>query len=140
MAGYDKYHDELVMVPKGSVARGSGDVKPMRSTVLTKAEKAARDAANKEVQKKLGKMKEQHAFDALRSPADDLSDRYRNWGGRAERSSFRDSESEYQGLPIEDYKKGGRVKKMAKGGSVKSSASKRADGCAQRGKTKGRMV
>ena len=40
------------------------------------------------------------------------------------------------------YKKGGRVKKkMAKGGSVKSSsASKRADGIAQRGKTKGRMV
>jgi hypothetical protein len=32
-------------------------------------------------------------------------------------------------------------KKMAKGGSVKvSSASKRADGCAQRGKTKGRIV
>lgn len=31
-------------------------------------------------------------------------------------------------------------KKMAKGGSVKSSASKRGDGCAQRGKTKGRMV
>ena len=31
------------------------------------------------------------------------------------------------------------VKKMAKGGSV-SSASSRADGCAQRGKTKGRMV
>jgi len=29
---------------------------------------------------------------------------------------------------------------MAKGGSVKSSASKRADGIAQRGKTKGRMV
>jgi hypothetical protein len=35
-------------------------------------------------------------------------------------------------------KKGGHVKKMAKGGSV--SASKRADGCAMRGKTKGRMV
>jgi hypothetical protein len=30
--------------------------------------------------------------------------------------------------------------KMKKGGMVKSSASKRADGCAQRGKTKGRMV
>lgn len=29
---------------------------------------------------------------------------------------------------------------MKKGGSVKSSASKRADGCATRGKTKGRMV
>lgn len=31
------------------------------------------------------------------------------------------------------------VKKMAKGGSV-SSASSRADGCAQRGKTRGKMV
>ena len=30
--------------------------------------------------------------------------------------------------------------RQAKGGSVKSSASKRADGIAQRGKTKGRMV
>ena len=37
-------------------------------------------------------------------------------------------------------KKGGVVKKMAKGGAVKSSASSRADGCATRGKTKGRMV
>jgi hypothetical protein len=33
-------------------------------------------------------------------------------------------------------KKGGNVKKMAKGGS----ASSRADGCATKGKTKGRMV
>lgn len=45
------------------------------------------------------------------------------------------------------YKKGGVVKKraggcgMKKGGAVKASgASKRADGCAQRGKTRGRMV
>ncbi len=36
-------------------------------------------------------------------------------------------------------KRGGAVKKMAKGGSV-SSASKRADGCATKGKTKGRFV
>ena len=36
---------------------------------------------------------------------------------------------------------GKRPMKMKKGGTVKaSSASKRADGCAQRGKTKGRMV
>jgi hypothetical protein len=33
-----------------------------------------------------------------------------------------------------------KVPAMKKGGMVKSSASKRADGCAQRGKTKGRMV
>lgn len=36
-------------------------------------------------------------------------------------------------------KKGGKVKKMAKGGKV-SSASKRADGCAVKGKTRGKMV
>lgn len=33
-----------------------------------------------------------------------------------------------------------RVQKKAKGGKVKSSASKRGDGCAQRGKTRGRMI
>jgi hypothetical protein len=46
--------------------------------------------------------------------------------------------------PEKKYKKGGSVKscgckKMAKGGSV-SSASKRADGIASKGKTKGRMI
>lgn len=35
-----------------------------------------------------------------------------------------------------EYKKGGKVKKMASGGS----ASSRGDGCAMRGKTKGRMI
>lgn len=34
------------------------------------------------------------------------------------------------------FAKGGKVKKMASGGS----ASKRADGCAVKGKTKGKMV
>lgn len=37
------------------------------------------------------------------------------------------------------FKKGGAVK-MKKGGAVKSSASSRADGCAQRGKTRGKMI
>jgi len=37
-------------------------------------------------------------------------------------------------------KKGGKVKKMKKGGAVKGSASKRADGIAQKGHTRGRMV
>ena len=35
------------------------------------------------------------------------------------------------------FKDGGKVKKMAKGGST---ASKRADGCCTKGKTKGRFV
>jgi hypothetical protein len=45
---------------------------------------------------------------------------------------------DYDGM---EYKKGGAVKakKMASGGKV-SSASKRADGCATKGKTKGRMI
>jgi len=42
-------------------------------------------------------------------------------------------------LRASGMKKGGAVKKMAKGGST-SSASKRADGCAIKGKTKGRFV
>jgi hypothetical protein len=37
------------------------------------------------------------------------------------------------------FRKGGGVKKYAKGGSV-SSASKRADGCAVKGKTRGKIV
>jgi hypothetical protein len=37
----------------------------------------------------------------------------------------------------EGMKRGGKVKKMAKGGST---ASKRADGCAIKGKTKGKFV
>jgi hypothetical protein len=36
-------------------------------------------------------------------------------------------------------KKGGAVKKMASGGMARSSASKRADGIAQRGKTRGKV-
>jgi len=39
-----------------------------------------------------------------------------------------------QGTPM---KKGGKVKCMSKGGST---ASKRADGCATKGKTKGRII
>ena len=38
---------------------------------------------------------------------------------------------------VQKKAKGGKVKKMAKGGST---ASKRADGCASKGKTKGRFV
>lgn len=38
-----------------------------------------------------------------------------------------------------EYRRGGKVKKMASGGMT-SSASKRADGCATKGKTKGRFV
>jgi len=42
--------------------------------------------------------------------------------------------------PQSGMRKGGAVKTYAKGGSVKSSASKRGDGIAQRGKTRGKIV
>lgn len=40
----------------------------------------------------------------------------------------------------QDFGRNANVKKKAKGGSVKSSASKRADGCATKGKTRGKFV
>ena len=43
-------------------------------------------------------------------------------------------------MPDTEKVPGKRPLKMAKGGSVKSSASKRGDGCAIRGKTRGKMV
>lgn len=51
----------------------------------------------------------------------------------------REAWADYRRRQAEGMKKGGKVKKMASGGSV-SSASKRGDGIAQRGKTRGRMI
>ena len=57
-----------------------------------------------------------------------------------ERGVERESEKAYNRvMPNPEMRKGGKVKAYAKGGSV-SSASKRADGIAQRGKTRGTMV
>jgi hypothetical protein len=51
------------------------------------------------------------------------------------KDQYKDDEEEATGM-----KKGGKVKKYAKGGTAKSSASKRADGCATKGKTKGKFI
>ena len=63
-----------------------------------------------------------------------LGTKLQEFGGRFKRALMTGRPQGGEGM-----KKGGKVKKYASGGSV-SSASKRADGCAQRGKTKGRMV
>lgn len=44
------------------------------------------------------------------------------------------------GFTQEDYYGPKKTEKKASGGMIKSSASKRADGCAQKGKTRGTMV
>lgn len=63
--------------------------------------------------------------------------------GKVKRYPEEDEGREFK-IPQDVIRNLGKKKKpegkmMAKGGSV-SSASKRADGCAQRGKTKGRMI
>jgi hypothetical protein len=52
------------------------------------------------------------------------------------RESVSPAAREYEAYNDAGYNKGGKVKKMAKGGS----ASSRADGCAVKGKTRGMMV
>ena len=56
-----------------------------------------------------------------------------------EKSRIRGELGMKKGGKVKKMMKGGKVKKMKKGGSV-GSASKRADGIAQRGRTRGRMV
>lgn len=58
---------------------------------------------------------------------------------RDNRSPRGDDESRFADEGNPNFKRGGKVKKYAKGGSVSSSASKRADGCATKGKTRGRI-
>jgi hypothetical protein len=62
----------------------------------------------------------------VRTPQQRMADAAREVEARRKRES-------------EGMRKGGAVKKYASGGSV-SSASKRADGIAQRGKTRGRVL
>ena len=67
-------------------------------------------------------------FDRLKQQADQAMGIIRNTTGKRVRPSMEDRKKAASAEL--DFKRGGKV----------SSASKRADGCAQRGKTKGRMV
>ena len=142
MAGYDKYHDELVMVPKGSVgkASGMGDLSAAERAMLRNEAiqenvkrdiKISKQAPERRAAVKKATTETENGVKVTKYPYVEPS---------AKRQSYRSLDDTLQDLEDVGLKKGGRVKKMAKGGSVKSNASKRADGCAQRGKTKGRMV
>lgn len=87
----------------------------------------------------------QEAADKIDPGAPSMEELMRPYGSR---SSSKLSEvvkpgtnTNYENKEVSDMgmKRGGKVKKMAKGGMT-SSASKRADGCAVKGKTKGRML
>ena len=58
---------------------------------------------------------------------------------RADGSEMTEAEEAAEGGAPPTMRRGGKVKKKASGGSV-SSASKRADGCAVKGKTRGKFV
>ncbi len=82
------------------------------------------------------------AFRGARAPqnqADNAAARY--FRGKIDRGEPLNETEKAQArrAGITGFKKGGAVKKMASGGMTSSSASKRADGIAQRGKTKGKM-
>jgi hypothetical protein len=69
-------------------------------------------------------------FSGKETKAEEKAERKATGGSK---TAYKRAEKMYEG---ETMKKGGGVKKMASGGS----ASKRADGIAQRGKTKGKML
>ena len=59
--------------------------------------------------------------------------------GKVKRYPEEDEDREFK-IPEKVLRSLGKPKKMAKGGMTNSSASKRADGCATKGKTRGRFV
>jgi hypothetical protein len=64
--------------------------------------------------------------------------------GVRNRNSYTSGESDSIGLSdefnVDDFRKGGKVKKITYGGKVKKTGARRGDGCAVRGKTRGRMI
>lgn len=126
-----KYTTEMAGGKKPA-ASSPADSSPAKSTSYAEAAKSS---------KTLGDLMNQSTKDrdeftkAVREGKEKtLGTKLQEFGGRFKRALMTGRPQGGDGM-----KKGGKVKKMAKGGSV-SSASKRADGCAQRGKTRGRMV
>ena len=107
----------------------------------------AKESAAKETAEAAAKQAQNKAFNRA-----NLGDKLRNYspeekaamGNKVNEFKLQEPGVSYRPLDNKDimrsmgeFKKGGAVKKMAKGGST---ASKRADGCAVRGKTRGRNI
>ena len=124
--------------PELAALRGAGNAERVAagsrgmSMAEREAARRAEDAAAERVARGLS-----------RRDMPDFSTRYRaGEAARAAREAFRRNRQLDERLASDmagSYRKGGKVKKMAGGGSV-GSASRRADGIASRGKTKGRFV
>ena len=123
-------------------AEGSNEMAAATSAASVRAEMERRNAARAVAAARTNARPRPSAARGSEMSADDLNalSQRRGEGEGSDTPSakiIRDRLAEMaQGL-----KKGGRVKKMAKGGAVKAApASRRGDGCITKGKTKGRMV
>lgn len=94
---------------------------------------SARDQADNEVKRETRGIPKPANFDAMEQAKQEAKDR-----ANAQKQEKAYNES----LTTENKAKGGKVKKMASGGmtSKASPASKRADGIATKGKTRGTMI
>jgi len=106
-----------------------------KSGLGSAAEKAANRRDKVELSKDAKARLDEEEVDNYRRETDANEKARREYSGRYEDGTRLPSEENYKG---DDMKRGGRVKKMASGGmtSGASSASKRADGIASRGKTR----
>ena len=76
----------------------------------------------------------------VKSQFERMQDAYEGFGKGSDSAANKAIQSRIEGKGVATKKKGGSAcKGYAKGGSVKSSAASRGDGCAQRGRTKGVM-
>ena len=114
---------------KGMFGKGLAKLADSGAGFLIPASYLAKSQRDKDKRRAMGAAAMQKAdFDAKRNAA----------AGMRARPMVEDvmvAQEAPAGAPM--MRKGGKVKKMAKGGST---ASKRADGCATKGKTKGRFV
>ena len=99
----------------------------------TPAEMAKIEQSRKMLQ--MGQAAERDRFTRF-MPTDMKAARDMRRGANEMRESVDPAARDYELAVDSGYKKGGMVKKMAKGGS----ASSRADGCVMKGKTKGTMI
>jgi len=113
----DDQNDMMAKANRGMSAKSYSPMAPAPSGRVPTPEQAS---ANR-----------QAAMDKVKSLGSGVMDSIANFETPAERRSREAKEAS-------GMKRGGSVKKMASGGNV-SSASKRADGIAQKGKTRGKM-
>jgi hypothetical protein len=109
-----------------------------KSGLGSAAEKAANRRDKVELSKDAKARLDEEEVDNYRRETDANEKARREYSGRYEDGTRLPSEENYKG---DGMKRGGKVKKMASGGmtSGASSASKRADGIATKGKTRGKM-